>query len=587
MLAAPPSQEESSGLCPRDADVGVEVSPAGAAGRPGRRGAWLGVRGRPGVLRGAYQYEVELVGECLLRIGWATGSSTRNLGADALSFGFGGTAKKAHAGGFEAYGEPFERRAGAVVTCLLDRREPQAQTISYCLDGRSLGVAFQVPAELVDVPLFPALCGKGEWRAACRFDGLKFGCAGYRDLGEALLAGDATKGEAPIGKQRPLVGDQVRTEQGALGWVLRIDGSAFPYLVDKRDGSWPTWMRAKQVALADDKGEPALAAAAVALAGEGDHPGVRVVRKETERCLSDKSLQLNEVLHAKLSAAKPDGWIEIEVLLSCPGMQMPRVTVEDVRQAVSYGGSPLEIRDSAGTWQIRRAGGAPLPRLGRPGGKLLSAYSVGGEVEGRVTNLTSFGVFFDIGCVVDALLPLKRDEACPFNRGDTVMLKVLKVDEEKTQIAVEQAGLCMPQPAADKNARPAVGDTVWLKGKKKHGKVLKDDGSAVPFYVELEDGTFTAWCRACEVQVVAPRPTAATSGVAAAAAAPGAAAAGRPVAAGAAAPGTTTEPPPERSAALPGDRCLSQRGSDEEEEWELVGEEPAAAAEQRSQVGGG
>jgi hypothetical protein len=50
------------GLCPYDADDGVTVSDDGYTATSIAQGEkdWLGVRGRPGILHGRYQYEVQL-----------------------------------------------------------------------------------------------------------------------------------------------------------------------------------------------------------------------------------------------------------------------------------------------------------------------------------------------------------------------------------------------------------------------------------------------------------------------------------------------------------------------------------------------
>ncbi|CAE7229210.1 Ddx1 [Symbiodinium sp. KB8] len=168
-----------------DADEGVDVSDDGLSASCSADDAWLGLRGRPGVLKGAYQYEVELKNDCLLRLGWAAAAGRRALGTDERSFGFGGTGMKSNAGRFEKYGEMFEGMPGAVITCLLDRREPRRHTISYCLNGKNLGVAFRLPPWLGEVPLYPAVCGREDWQATCRFRDLRFPHGGYRDLDEA------------------------------------------------------------------------------------------------------------------------------------------------------------------------------------------------------------------------------------------------------------------------------------------------------------------------------------------------------------------------------------------------------------------
>lgn len=196
-----------SGLCSGDADAGVEVSEGGmkVIGRQ-PDGKWLGVRGRPGVLKGAYQFDVELHNEGLIRVGWATLTSKRNLGRDAKSFGYGGTAKKSHAGKYDDYGEMFQDKPGSIVSCLIDRTDPENQTISYCFNGQPLGVAFTIPAELAEEPLFPAICGKATWIASCRCSApLLKPCSGFIPVGESLLRGDAIQGpegelKAPEGK---------------------------------------------------------------------------------------------------------------------------------------------------------------------------------------------------------------------------------------------------------------------------------------------------------------------------------------------------------------------------------------------------
>lgn len=56
--------------------------------------------------------------EGLCRFGWATQNAGLNLGTDSMSYGFGGTGMKSHAGKFEKYGEAFAQ--GDIVGCQLD-----------------------------------------------------------------------------------------------------------------------------------------------------------------------------------------------------------------------------------------------------------------------------------------------------------------------------------------------------------------------------------------------------------------------------------------------------------------------------------
>lgn len=201
------------GLCSEDADPGVVVSADGFEAECKQaigKNAWFGIRGRPGVLRGAYQYEVELCSKSLLRVGWGSLRTNRAIGNDVRSFGYGGTGKKSTGGNYEDYGECFQGAVGAVIACLIDRRDPQRQTISFCLDGKNLGVAFEIPVSLIcDEPLFPALCGKGAWQVTCRYANFAFPIGDYRPLSQALAARDAVHGQGLPGTITPPAGARV------------------------------------------------------------------------------------------------------------------------------------------------------------------------------------------------------------------------------------------------------------------------------------------------------------------------------------------------------------------------------------------
>eukprot|EP00913_Durusdinium_trenchii_P020057 g18849.t2 len=131
---------------------------------PSTERAWIGLRGRPGVVSGQYCFEVKVT-EGLLRVGWATGSSaTKALGTDAESFGFGGTGKKSHRNKFADYGASFE--AGDVVTCCVDR---QRREISFGINGMWHGKAFDIPKAWDGFALFPALCAREAFKATGYF----------------------------------------------------------------------------------------------------------------------------------------------------------------------------------------------------------------------------------------------------------------------------------------------------------------------------------------------------------------------------------------------------------------------------------
>eukprot|EP00931_Biecheleriopsis_adriatica_P118429 TRINITY_DN93841_c0_g1_i1.p1 TRINITY_DN93841_c0_g1~~TRINITY_DN93841_c0_g1_i1.p1 ORF type:complete len:500 (+),score=70.11 TRINITY_DN93841_c0_g1_i1:92-1591(+) len=125
--------------------------------------AWIGLRGRPGVLRGAYCFEVKVT-EGLLRVGWASGSASLTLGSDSEGFGFGGTGKKSHRNKFSDFGSAFE--AGDVVTCCIDRSRRE---ISFGVNGSWHGKAFDLPRIWDGVALFPALCARESFKATGYF----------------------------------------------------------------------------------------------------------------------------------------------------------------------------------------------------------------------------------------------------------------------------------------------------------------------------------------------------------------------------------------------------------------------------------
>jgi len=149
--------------------------------------AWIGLRGHPGVVSGAYCFEVKVT-EGLLRVGWASSTASFALGTDDQGFGFGGTGKKSHRNKFADYGTGFE--IGDVVTCCVDRA---AREISFGINGSYHGRAFAIPGTWDGVPLFPALCAReGPFRATGYFGcpdhpKVPHGC-GFWPMGAAYAA---------------------------------------------------------------------------------------------------------------------------------------------------------------------------------------------------------------------------------------------------------------------------------------------------------------------------------------------------------------------------------------------------------------
>jgi len=76
-------------------------------------------------------------------------------------------------------------------------------------------------------------------------------------------------------------------------------------------------------------------------------------------------------------------------------------------------------------------------------GKALSEFSVGESVEGTVKATTSYGAFLNIGATTDALLHVSRmsDDFVSnvediVKVGDVVTVRILKIDEDKNQVAL-------------------------------------------------------------------------------------------------------------------------------------------------------
>ena len=136
---------------------------------PGFPKLWSGARANVGlrVLTGKFLYEVRVERHLdvthedagaatadtvhLCRVGWSTRrAATHALGEDTEGWGFGGTARKSHAGSFEAYGERYG--VGDVISCAIDLETGAA---SFAKNGQPLGVAFTIDPAAIERGLFP------------------------------------------------------------------------------------------------------------------------------------------------------------------------------------------------------------------------------------------------------------------------------------------------------------------------------------------------------------------------------------------------------------------------------------------------
>ena len=114
---------------------------------------WAGVRASHGVKTGRYYFEVTVLGDGLARIGCSTLAAHLEIGKDSYGFGYGGTGMISHAGKFESYGVKFSK--DSVVGCYIDLTD---KIISYSVDGKDLGKAFDIPKNLASSSiLFPTI----------------------------------------------------------------------------------------------------------------------------------------------------------------------------------------------------------------------------------------------------------------------------------------------------------------------------------------------------------------------------------------------------------------------------------------------
>ncbi|XP_061097976.1 ATP-dependent RNA helicase DDX1 [Conger conger] len=112
---------------------------------------WHGCRSTKGVTKGKYYYEVSCHDQGLCRVGWSTAKAALDLGTDKYGFGFGGTGKKSHNKQFDSYGEEFTMHD--TIGCCLDLDKGH---LSFCKNGKDLGLAFETPQQLKNEPFFAA-----------------------------------------------------------------------------------------------------------------------------------------------------------------------------------------------------------------------------------------------------------------------------------------------------------------------------------------------------------------------------------------------------------------------------------------------
>eukprot|EP00746_Dinoflagellata_sp_MGD_P016643 gnl/MRDRNA2_/MRDRNA2_137698_c0_seq1.p1 gnl/MRDRNA2_/MRDRNA2_137698_c0~~gnl/MRDRNA2_/MRDRNA2_137698_c0_seq1.p1 ORF type:complete len:518 (-),score=139.62 gnl/MRDRNA2_/MRDRNA2_137698_c0_seq1:7-1560(-) len=87
--------------------------------------------------------------------------------------------------------------------------------------------------------------------------------------------------------------------------------------------------------------------------------GIHPLRKQVEYYLSDKNLTHDKFFHEKISS-NPEGWLDLNLILSCAKMKKMLATKETVLAALV--GSEIEIMIEEDGTAIRRPGNRPLPK---------------------------------------------------------------------------------------------------------------------------------------------------------------------------------------------------------------------------------
>jgi len=87
-------------------------------------------------------------------------------------------------------------------------------------------------------------------------------------------------------------------------------------------------------------------------------PDLAAVKKQVEYYFSDENLKFDKFFHEKIAADK-EGWLDMQLILSCNKMKIMRATKDDVKSSLKE--SKVEINEAGD--KLRRPGGAPLPKL--------------------------------------------------------------------------------------------------------------------------------------------------------------------------------------------------------------------------------
>lgn len=146
-----------------------------------------GVKALPVVQSGNYHFEVELLRNCQLTVGWSSAMS-HATSWDSQAVGYASTAQVVHNNEALEYGLPYGRK-GDVIGALLEWKAPGVACVSFMLNGRDLGEAYELPEA---VPMQPQVMQAPTGLPLCLWlrKVLAYPKVGFRPLVEALGSAD-------------------------------------------------------------------------------------------------------------------------------------------------------------------------------------------------------------------------------------------------------------------------------------------------------------------------------------------------------------------------------------------------------------
>ncbi|XP_041080554.1 E3 ubiquitin-protein ligase RNF123 isoform X1 [Polyodon spathula] len=174
------------------------------------------IRATTCVFKGKWSYEVLISSQGLMQIGWCTLNCRFNqeegVGDTEDSYAYDGNRVRKWNVTTTNYGKSWA--AGDIVTCLIDLDEG---TISFCLNGQSLGTAFSSIKIGPGLAYFPAISLSFKESVAFNFGSrpLRYPVEGYQPLQDPPSA-DLLKAERLLGYIKNVFTTKIDTQEGKL-----------------------------------------------------------------------------------------------------------------------------------------------------------------------------------------------------------------------------------------------------------------------------------------------------------------------------------------------------------------------------------